>query len=251
MECLVGKVFGKLTVLSQKGKLKQWVCKCSCGKEVVVKESKLISKHTKSCGCGRVDTPKLHMLSKATLAKRKLKIGLRFGRLLLVEVYPTRAKCDCGNIIDVKRHGSLHNGDLQSCGCLNSENAKRKQAALVGKYRSQLGVDVNTPLTDENTRLRVEFSKELRPKILSRDNYTCMLCNCRGVELNVHHIEPWSANIEKRFDEGNLITLCRDCHINLAHGGNVHGKCSPIIQSKLKEIVNGFVLSAERNTIGM
>lgn len=52
---LTGCVFSRLTVVRKShvdcwGKV-QWLCYCTCGKEVSVVGSKLKSGHTKSCGC--------------------------------------------------------------------------------------------------------------------------------------------------------------------------------------------------------
>lgn len=50
-----GKVYGKLTVLSNAGKNKKgsftWNCKCECGNEKIISGDDLSSGHTKSCGC--------------------------------------------------------------------------------------------------------------------------------------------------------------------------------------------------------
>lgn len=54
---LIGKVFGRLTVLSRasndKYRRTRWNCRCECGNEVVVKSGNLLNNHTKSCGCLR------------------------------------------------------------------------------------------------------------------------------------------------------------------------------------------------------
>lgn len=52
---MTGKVCGRLTVLSRadndKSGIAYWLCKCSCGKETVVKGTSLRSGRTSSCGC--------------------------------------------------------------------------------------------------------------------------------------------------------------------------------------------------------
>lgn len=52
---LKGKSFNRLTVIEyvgQSGRRRtMWLCKCDCGKEVIVDGAKLKSGHTKSCGC--------------------------------------------------------------------------------------------------------------------------------------------------------------------------------------------------------
>lgn len=58
---LTGQVFGRLTalrevepILSGKGKPERaWLCRCECGREVVVRHHNLTKKVTRSCGCLR------------------------------------------------------------------------------------------------------------------------------------------------------------------------------------------------------
>ena len=58
---LTGQKYGKLTALREvspfinpKGKTERaWLCRCECGREVVVRQQNLISKVTRSCGCLR------------------------------------------------------------------------------------------------------------------------------------------------------------------------------------------------------
>lgn len=52
---LIGKRYGRLTVVSRAENSEthktRWVCKCECGKEVIVVGSNLKSGNTQSCGC--------------------------------------------------------------------------------------------------------------------------------------------------------------------------------------------------------
>ena len=52
---LRGQKSGKLTVLRENGRDKHnkvlWLCRCECGKEIVVLGSSLRNEHTTSCGC--------------------------------------------------------------------------------------------------------------------------------------------------------------------------------------------------------
>ena len=52
---LTGQPFGRLIVIREYGRDKWgkvlWLCKCECGREVVVREDDLRSEHTQSCGC--------------------------------------------------------------------------------------------------------------------------------------------------------------------------------------------------------
>ena len=51
---LTGQRFGKITVLRPAeniGTKTAWVCRCDCGREIIVKTYHLRDNHTKSCGC--------------------------------------------------------------------------------------------------------------------------------------------------------------------------------------------------------
>lgn len=52
---LTGRLFGRLIVrfpgTSRNKYFRRWWCDCSCGGESLVVEYKLLSGHTKSCGC--------------------------------------------------------------------------------------------------------------------------------------------------------------------------------------------------------
>ena len=56
---LTGQVFSRLTVLMEvdpvvtsQGALEScWLCRCECGKEVIVRQKNLLYKNTRSCGC--------------------------------------------------------------------------------------------------------------------------------------------------------------------------------------------------------
>lgn len=51
---LVGKTFGRLTVLARDGSVKghsKWLCRCACGTEYRVLAVNLIHGRTRSCGC--------------------------------------------------------------------------------------------------------------------------------------------------------------------------------------------------------
>lgn len=50
-----------------------------------------------------------------------------------------------------------------------------------------------------------------RKQVFNRDSYTCRICESKG-QLQAHHILPWATFPENRFDVGNGLTLCVDCH---------------------------------------
>jgi len=68
--------------------------------------------------------------------------------------------------------------------------------------------------------------KDFRIKIFIRDNYTCLICDKRGGEIQIDHIKQWAYFPELRYDENNVRTLCIDCH-----------KATPTYKRKVK--ING------------
>lgn len=60
-----------------------------------------------------------------------------------------------------------------------------------------------------------EQDKDLRAQVLKRDKRTCKLCNKKKRALEVHHIQRWADAAGLRFDPGNCITLCKQCHYSI------------------------------------
>lgn len=116
---LTGHKFGKLTVLEYAGTVagyqKTWKCRCECGTVKIIRQQHLVSGHTTTCGCGKLQ------LDDYT--------GRRFGHLVVLKrvddyVTPTKkkhyvrylCKCDCGaekEILGI----ALRDGTTVSCGC--------------------------------------------------------------------------------------------------------------------------------------
>ena len=243
----LGDIYGRLTVVFRHPTKKVWVCECSCGSVREIKESKLLSGHTKSCGCARRETPALFMVEAARRANRKVAVGDRFGRLVIEKAYPTTALCDCGNRKSIARESLLLSGQTKSCGCLSSDTAKLKVASRLRAYRISKGCDPNIPMRDENHVQRNRFKDEAVPAVLRRDDYACVLCGARGVRLNAHHIEKWADAPGRRFDMTNLVALCLPCH-SRAHSGNMHGPVDTEIADQLREWTCECGVTHDRDT---
>ena len=109
---LAGKTFGRLTVVAMTDKRRNgrvvWLCKCSCGNEILASAKHLNGGGVRSCGCLRY----------ANL------FGKRFGRLIAASVEKHHnggiywsCLCDCGNTVIVAA-GDLNSGHTKSCSCL-------------------------------------------------------------------------------------------------------------------------------------
>jgi hypothetical protein len=121
---MVGKKFGRLTVLSiwgerQPGRHPKWICVCECGNECERSSTALRTGKNPSCGCATRDFQR----------KKNDISGKRFGRLLAKSPLPDSNKnrhimweclCDCGNT-SIVAGIDLRGGHTKSCGCLHSQ----------------------------------------------------------------------------------------------------------------------------------
>lgn len=81
---------------------------------------------------------------------------------------------------------------------------------------TQRGVNSNYwkgGITPINKAIRTSLEYKMwRRAVFERDDYTCVLCGERGVELNADHIKPFAYFPELRFELSNGRTLCVPCH---------------------------------------
>lgn len=142
----------------------QWLCKCSCGNEIVVKGTFLRNGNTKSCGC----------LANELIVQRNInsgnpvQIGERFGRLVVIKDLGMRkqksrdknwrwslCQCDCGSEPIEVPNNLLRTGHKVSCGCIKS-----------------LGEDIIKKYLDENN---VQYIREYSFKDLTNEETnTCL-----------------------------------------------------------------------------
>ena len=64
-----------------------------------------------------------------------------------------------------------------------------------------------------NNRIRTNEYIDFVKKVLKRDSYECQCCH-KSDDLEVHHLDGYNWCIEKRTDDTNGITLCKNCHTN-------------------------------------
>lgn len=138
---IIGKKFGKLTVIKEidkdKNYHKKYLCICDCGNYTEVLDTSLIGKKTKSCGCIQKD-----------IALKN--IGKKYNKLTIIDVVKEdkktvkyKCQCECGNTI-ISLLQPLINGKTKSCGCYKKSTDKEK-----GKKR----IDNNVFLMLEDTHI--------------------------------------------------------------------------------------------------
>ena len=109
---------------------KKFLFKCDCGNEVEYTGTYVKNNRYKSCGCRKYNKNKDEDILKT-----------KFNRLRPIERVDNikrgkafLCKCDCGNTTIVPL-GSLKNGRIKSCGCLNSE----VQSIFMKEYNNKHG----------------------------------------------------------------------------------------------------------------
>jgi hypothetical protein len=127
-------------------------------------------------------------------------------------------KClDCG--VQLKRYKSKR---CVKCSGKNKRGVKRP-LSLVLKLRANSPKgenhwNWNGGSSSKNTLIRMSSEyRQWRNEVFERDNYTCQKCGIRSgcgieVKLNADHVKPFSTHPGLRFEVGNGITLCVDCH---------------------------------------
>jgi hypothetical protein len=142
---LTGKRFGKLVAIQRvqnSGRRTVWRCLCDCGKSKDIMTDNLTGNRTKSCGC----------FSSESKSKRKLidLIGRTFGRLTVLERLNNpnpdknksaywKCRCSCGNFKKTYSY-NLIRGFTNSCGCLVTEELKKRRIDFLGKRLGKLTV---------------------------------------------------------------------------------------------------------------
>lgn len=134
---LTNQTFGTLTAktASIMYKKRGWECTCSCGNTKWVPTFQLTNGIVKTCG--------------ADIHKQSIKIGERFGKLVVKSVYRdnknrrymAECACDCGSIKANASFKNLQRGSTTHCGC-SPDNSNRGLSegiacrnALIASYK--------------------------------------------------------------------------------------------------------------------
>ena len=124
---LIGRVFGRLTVLERTANTSErramWLCICECGTTRPFLGKSLIRGATRSCGC-------LRRASRSREPVAEGMIGKTFGLLTTIErlgkikgrAAQWLCKCVCGKTLEVQQN-NLRSGNTKSCGCTAQRRA--------------------------------------------------------------------------------------------------------------------------------
>lgn len=202
---LLGQKFGRLTVIApakNDGKRTQWLCKCNCGNQKIVKTEHLRSGICKSCGCLQKESARENgktMLINLT--------GKRFGKLTVLKYAGSNrgrsqwlCECDCGNQVIVNQMELSHN-DTLSCGCLRSSYGELMIEKILKENNLlyQKEYSFQDLLSENNIPLRFDFA------IFNSNNSLKCLIEYDGEQHFLNKTDKiWADTLEKRQARDNI-----------------------------------------------
>lgn len=166
---LTGQHFGRLTVIkrvesSGKHKRGMWLCKCECGKEIIVASDKLRSGHTKSCGC----------FSHECIASRSKTHGMSHTRIFKLWT-AMRERCSCQSLISYPNYGGR---GIKVCDEWQNSFVAFLDWSIANGYSDELSIDridVNGNYCPENCRwvtVKVQANNKRNSRMLTLDGET-------------------------------------------------------------------------------
>lgn len=216
---LIGKRFGRLTVLSYSHKDKRhrlfWLCICDCGNKTTPRGDLLKSGGTKSCGCFNRE------LIKERAAQRRL--GGRVKDERLYGIWSgIKQRCFDVGCTEYHRYGAR---GINVCDDWKNDYQKFKEWALENGYSSKLSIDridVNGNYTPENCKwstpkeqannrrnsIRVTYKNKTRTlaewsEVLNM-NYSCLYGRIKGGwEIELAFTKPSKPSTNTNTSEEN------------------------------------------------
>ena len=205
---VVGKKFGSLTVVAQKGS--NCVCQCDCGNTIELKYGRLSSGQIKSCGCHRTKYGIRNNIS-----------GQRFGKLTAISATRRNGrtywtcKCDCGNTCEIELSHLPYRTCCPECsqhiGIIGSKeelaiknyvdnlihNESRKEKVLDGKEIDIFYPSLNLGIEYNGSKFHATLGSAFdnKHKLYHQDKF--LLAKEKGIHLiNIFDVD-WANNQDK------------------------------------------------------
>lgn len=230
---LTNKKFNRLTPLyrtrmnNENGWM--WMCQCDCGNMKEIRGSKILSGHTKSCGCLNIETYTKGSGYKHGLLKKGLKIQYasydtyaerlnRYEDTRRNKENPAILECRCKycgkwimiSSVQAGRRLGYINGTIPYESNFYCEGDECRNSCSIFKRQKY-------PKGFKNIQdLTREVQPELRKMVFERDGYQCLKCKSTE-ELHCHHIEGILYNPIESADIDLCMTVCKSCHVEIHH----------------------------------
>lgn len=173
---IIENKYGKIELLEETKLSENTKFKCHCGEIGIAKKEKLLSKHTKSCGC-----------------VRKIKIdiiGKKFGLLKVIEYYKKglwKCKCNCGKYVYINK-ASLKR--RKSCGNCPSFRLKNIEGQTINGRKILSRIEIS-PKFGSIWKVICSCGKELNLPIGIINKSKCTCNHPLNINNGSHH---WQNN---------------------------------------------------------
>lgn len=210
------------------------LCRCKCGKELLIRNHTLRTKRIRDCGCG---TYKLEEC-----------IGKNFGELTVLNAYRERlygrvnimctCKCSCGNVSDFL-YTRLLNGYNDNCGCLSKFNFDKYKG---NKYN---GIEVLELIDESKKTVKCKchcgeiFTCNLHD-LTAKKRYIVGCAKCLRQEENTHSKYSWNKKLESRRLEGIYYGMIDRCYNKNNKAYKHYGERGIIVCKEWKENKKSF-----------
>lgn len=209
---LIGKKFGRLTVLKKCGVDKNrhtiWLCQCDCGNTKEVLGTHLVSNKVQSCGClllERVKQPRPKNVHDLT--------NQRFGKLIAKSytIENGHAKwlcqCDCGNTIEVYGTNLISNQTC-SCGCMKRTSYGE---TVIQEYLQQNNITFQREYSFKDLRLKLPLRFDFA---IFQNNKLFCLIEFQGIQHYEKQNNGWG-DVQRNITDSMKVDYCNKLNIPL------------------------------------
>lgn len=183
--------------------------KCECGNLFETSFNKFRSEKEYKRQCNQCSRSKLSERFRDTYDSVKQYVEENSASVLLSESYTNAREkltfcCACGNIFQTSMD-EFKRYNITSCHACSIKDRSGTNA-----------YNYNPNLTEaERLHARHLLGEDVcgwAKSVYKRDKYTCAICHTHSHNLNAHHLNGWSWDVENRLNIDNGITLCTECH---------------------------------------